>query len=474
MRKSCVPWGGLFFFRITFALYFSGALRATDWPQLLGPSRDGTSDEKGLIERIPSEGVPILWEKAIGKGYAAPSIRDGRLVYFNREGDEEAVVAVDAKTGARIWRHAYPSRYTDPYGYNNGPRCAPLISSNRVYTFGAEGRLTCLDFATGAVRWKRDTASEFQVPEAFFGVGSTPLLEGGRLIVMVGGQPDSGVVAFDPESGSPLWQSVGKSCWDGVVAIGWRGDRVYQWRGVEKLASYSSPIAATIQGRRTLLCVMRQGLAALDPTNGAVKFVRWFQSEVNDSVNAMTPVVHSDDVLISAAYYRIGSVLLHVNADGSSFQEVWRQPQSPFERNLVTGRPVEPILGMHWSQPQYVDGYLYGFTGRNEPDAFLRCVEWKTGKLMWERDESWLPHSTAHPSVMGRGSFIQADGKLIALGEGGILAIIKPNPAQCEEMGRWQVPSLGHPCWAAPVLCDKRLYLRGEDRLVCLDFGKKP
>jgi hypothetical protein len=157
-----------------------------------------------------------------------------------------------------------------------------------------------------------------------------------------------------------------------------------------------------------------------------------------------------------------------------SFEEVWRQPQNPFERDPATARFVEPVLGMHWSQPQYVDGYLYGFTGRNEPDAFLRCVEWKTGKQMWERDEQWMKHSAAQPAVMGRGSIIQADGKLIALGEGGILAILKPNPQRCEELGRWQVPSLSHPCWAGPVLSDKRLYLRGEDRLVCLDIGKRP
>ena len=118
------------------------------------------------------------------------------------------------------------------------------------------------------------------------------------------------------------------------------------------------------------------------------------------------------------------------------------------------------------------DGYLYAFSGRNEPDARFRCVEWKSGKLMWDRDESWPAHSMEQPPVYGRGSIILADGKLIALGEGGLLGLFQLNPKQDEEICRWQVPSLHHPCWAAPVLSRKKLYLRGEERLFCFDLAR--
>ena len=117
-------------------------------------------------------------------------------------------------------------------------------------------------------------------------------------------------------------------------------------------------------------------------------------------------------------------------------------------------------------------GRLYAFSGRNEPDARFRCVDFKTGELLWERDESWPAHSTPTPAVFGRGSCILADGKLIALGEGGLLGIFKPNPKQPEEICRFQVPQLHHPCWAAPVLSRGRLYLRSEDRLVCFGLAK--
>jgi hypothetical protein len=201
---------------------------------------------------------------------------------------------------------------------------------------------------------------------------------------------------------------------------------------------------------------MRQGLVSLDPTNGKVNFSFWFRSRANDSVNAMDPIVIDDLILISAAYYKVGSVLLRVAADGKTLEQVWR------------GTALE----QHWTTPILHDGFLYAFSGRNEPDARFRCVELGTAKLMWERDEQWPAHSTDKPTVYGRGSCIKADGKLIALGEGGLLGMFNLNPQRPEEVARFQVPQLHHPCWAAPVLSRKKLYLRSEDRLVCVDLAK--
>ncbi len=461
------------------ALLAASATRAADWPRFLGPRGDNTSSETNLVLRFPTNGLPIVWGRAIGTGYSAPSVRDGRLVFHHRVGGEEIVESLDAATGRAQWRHVYPSAYTDPYGYNNGPRCTPLLTSNRCYTLGAEGKLFCLELTTGKVLWQRDTATDWNVPPAFFGVGSTPLLDEGRLIVMVGGQPNAGVVALNPETGRTLWENVGQTNWQGVVTIGWRAEIPYQWSGQEKQASYSSPVAATIHGRRHLLCLTRQGLVSLNPSNGAVNFSRWFQSAANDSVNAIVPVVQDDLILLSAAYYRVGAVLLRVKPDGKSFEEVWRIPQTPMDphdRDPETGRWKQPVLELHWNTPVLRDGFLYAFSGRNEPDATFRCVEFKTGRLMWSRDERWAGHPApgahAQPAVFGRGSAVLADGKLFALGEGGLLGLFQPNSKQLEEISRWQVPSLHFPCWAAPVLAERRLYLRSEDHLVCLNVAR--
>jgi hypothetical protein len=129
------------------------------------------------------------------------------------------------------------------------------------------------------------------------------------------------------------------------------------------------------------------------------------------------------------------------------------------------------VLEVHWTTPIYHDGHLYAFSGRNEADARFRCVELRTGTLKWERDESWSARQSRTPTVYGRGAAILADGKLLVLGEGGRLGLFRANAAQPEELARWQVPSLHFPCWTGPVLAQRRLYLRSEDRLVCLDLA---
>lgn len=463
-------------------LFAAGSLHGAevleDWPQFLGPRGNNTSREVGLLDAFPKAGPSVVWQRDIGTGYSAPSVRGELLLLHHRVRDEEVVEALHPVTGKPAWRYAYPSRYQDPFGYNNGPRCSPLLTADRCYTFGAEGKLLCLELATGKLVWQRDTAKDFNVPDAFFGVGSTPILEGDKLIVMVGGQPNAGLVAFDAKTGKTLWQSVGKANWTGVTTLGGRAEVPYEWTGFEKLASYASPVAATMHGQRHIFCLMRQGLCSVNPTNGQVNFSRWFQSPANDSVNAMNPVVQDDTVLISAAYYRSGAVLLRVKPDGKSFAEVWRDPAGhpfdPADRDPATGRWKVPALELHWNTPILHDGHLYAFSGRDEPDATFRCVEFKTGKVAWSRDERWKknpPHGSQFP-VYGRGSAILADGKLFVLGEAGLLGIFKPNAKQPEELARWQAPMLGYPTWAAPILAHKRLYLRSEDKLVCLSLAK--
>jgi len=267
---------------------------ADDWPQFLGPRANGISDETGLLDKWPAHGPPLVWEKSIGTGYGAPSVLGLRLVLHHRLADEEVVECFAADTGKSLWRFGYSSHFIDPYGYNNGPRATPLLTSNLCYTFGAEGKLTCLDLQTGKLVWQRDTATDFKVPEAFFGVGSTPILEDGLLIVMVGGQPNSGVVAFDARTGQTVWESVGEANWEGKPMTGWPGVPLVHWKSWDKQASYSTPVAATIHGRRQVLCLTRQGLVSLDPKTGAVNFSFWFRSPVNDSVNAMSPLVVDD------------------------------------------------------------------------------------------------------------------------------------------------------------------------------------
>ncbi len=504
---------------------------AADWSQFLGPTADGVSTETGLIDAFPKGGLKPLFAKRIGTGYAAPSIRDGKAVVFHRasklykveEGDNfetvvkyvnaelaalkakerltvedlqkslknttrrvprgyiplpeavakhldvEVIDCLDAKTGNLIWRHAYPTGYEDPYGYNNGPRCAPLITKDRIYTYGAEGVLLCLDFATGKQLWRRDTHKDFTVIPNFFGVGSTPVLEDGLLLTMVGGQPNSGMVAFDAKTGKTVWTSTGKQTWDGTAKTGWPGEPRMIWRGQEKMASYASPVLATVHDKRVAFCLMRQGLVALDPKTGKEYFKRWFRARVNESVNASNPVVIGDQVFCSTAYSGDGSFVLKIKKDLSGYTEVW----SDYQRRVQTDNPrLDEVLGLHWMTPIVHEGNLYAFSGRNEPDASFRCVEFATGKLLWNQDEAWQKYGPPS-NKYGRGSFIQADGKLIVLGETGKLGLFALNAKKPEELAAYQVPQLRYPCWAAPAMAAKRVYLRSEAYLVCYDFAKE-
>jgi outer membrane protein assembly factor BamB len=448
------------FFAVTFVVC---AAQAADWAEFMGPSRDQTSPETGLRETLPA---PFLWEKEIGTGYSAPSVRGGVLVLHHRVDDQEVVEAMDARTGASKWKQAYGSRFTDPFGFNNGPRCTPLLTEDRCFTFGAEGALLCLDLMDGKMVWHRDTRADFNVPEAFFGVGSSPVLEGDLLIVHVGGQPNSGVVAFDAKTGKTVWENIGAKTWNGLRKVNWPGEPTINWEpghpDYEKQASYCTPVVATMHGRRVVVTVTRQGLTILDAKTGEHLLSRWFRVRQDSSVNAMTPIVKDDMVFISTAYYKGGSELLKVRKDFSGVDEVWRGTQ----------------LEIHWTRPVFASGALFAFTGRNEPDGHFRCVEFLTGKVLWDRDEGWpngghgKVRPGSEPKVFGRGSAILADQKLIALGEAGLLGIFKSDTDKLTELARWQVPGLTYPCWAAPILSEKRIYLRSEDRLICLDFAR--
>ena len=454
------------------------SVKTGDWPYFLGPEETGISAETGLIDEFPRQGPPLLWEKKIGTGYSAPSVLGNRLVIHHRPDDDgpgkEVIECVEADSGKPLWKYEYPSDFRDPYGYNNGPRCSPLLTSKYCYTFGAQGKLYCLTLDKGKEVWHRDCLKDFDVPPGFFGVGATPILEGDKLIVMVGGKPNSGMVAFDPETGKTLWQNVGKDVWDGT-STGWERLPVYKWRGNEKLSSYSSPIAATIHGKRHLLCLMRQGLVSLNPDDGSVNFKYWFRSLLRDSVNAARPVVVGDKIFLSAAY-QVGSALLEVNPNGKSYKELWRDPT-----NMMT----------HWSTSIFHDGYFYGFSGRHERGATMRCVKLSDGKIMWETDGTspvadkvkpnqitgkfqWIDTGKPAPwPFYGRGSAILADNKFIVLGERGTLAIVKVDPEKFSEVCRTSFPQITYPAWAAPVLAHKKLYLRSESHLICLDFAKK-
>src|SRR5262245_45944207 len=191
---------------LTIAVAVAIPIGAADWPQFLGPERNGVYRGPALADTWPASGPRVVWRKTVGQGFAGPAVAGKQLILFHRVGNEEVVESLDAATGMPQWRFAYPTKYRDQFGFDEGPRAVPVVTGGVIYTFGAEGQLHALDLAKGTKLWSVDTRQEFMVPQGYFGAAGSPLVEDGRVIANIGGAK-AGIVAFDAKNGKVLWTS---------------------------------------------------------------------------------------------------------------------------------------------------------------------------------------------------------------------------------------------------------------------------
>lgn len=418
-----------------------------DWPAFLGPTHNAVSTETRLSRQLPP---PLVWQFPRGAGYTSPAIVGDRLVFLHRVGDEESVECLHAETGAAQWQFRYPTDYEDRYGYNNGPRSSPVIDGSRVYTVGALGQLHCLDLAAGRLLWKLSLPAAYGARQDFFGVASTPLVEGRFLIVSVGARGGPSVVALDKETGREVWRA-----------------------GREWGPSYASPVPATFHGARRVLVFAggeskppTGGLLSIDPASGQIDFTFPWRSRTYESVNAACPVAFGPYVFISASY-RTGGTLLEVRPD-LSCRQIWSTQE----------------FSLHFNTPIHRDGFLYGFDGRNEPDASLACLEVATGKIAWRKSPEWsetfeIGGRTERVTVgTYRGSLLAVDGAFLCLGELGHLLWLDLTPQGYREVSRARLFA-ARESWTLPVLSRGLLYVvqNGRDvltgerpRLLCYDL----
>ncbi|MDX1963463.1 MAG: PQQ-binding-like beta-propeller repeat protein [Pirellulales bacterium] len=418
--------------------------KGTDWPSFLGPTGDSKSSETGLRKNWQTRPPQILWERKLHNSYGMPAISRGRCVIYDRIGNQATAICVESETGRELWTYRHPSTYIDNFGYDNGPRCAPVIDGSRVYLFGAEGMLTCLKLANGEKLWECDTAKKFNVVQNFFGVGSTPLVEGDLLLVHVGGSPPGSAID-DPQR-----LDLVKGADSAVVAFDkLTGQVKYQFS--DELASYASPVTTTLGQRRWGLMFARGGLIGFEPATGKQDFHFPWRADDLFSVNASNPVVVGDLVLISECYGP-GTAVLRIKPGG--YDVVWRDDPHPRKpKSLQT----------HWNTPIHHQGYVYGSSGRHT-SAELRCVELTTGKVQWSE------------AGLGRASLLYVEDHFVCLTENGDVLLLATNPQKFSCVATW-VPQnaatgqllLRYPAWAAPIISHGLLYVRGADRLICAD-----
>lgn len=385
--------------------------RADDWPNWRGPHHDGISRETGLLKSWPEPGPKVLWKADLGGGYASVAVAGGQSFTLTKDKDEDLVLCFDALTGKKLWEYRYSCNYADypslDKRFLTGPKTTPAVDGDRVYALGNTGRLQCLGVHDGKLVWERDLLklADRKCPE--YGYCNSPFIVGDRLYLSPGGQKGNSLACLDKKDGRVIWQSLDDR-------IGW-----------------ATPILITVESVPQLVYFTGNGAVAVSPDDG--QFLWRHDWKTAFDINAATPI-YADGCLFISSSYGVGGALLRLKAKGSP-EVIWKNQ----------------AMANHFSTSVLYQGHLYGFSTDR-----LRCVEFQTGKVKWDK------------SGLGKGSLLIADGHLIVLGEEGTLVLAEATPKEYVEKARWQ--ALEGRCWSVPVLANGTLYLRNEKRLMAVDL----
>lgn len=402
------------------------------WPQWRGPTHDGISAEAGIAEQWPNEGPPVLWARDIGQGYSAFIAVDDKVYTQTQTLYEQAVICLDADTGQQRWSY----RYGWPYeggGLYPGPRATPTWYEKRIYFAAPDGTVGCLNAADGTLVWSKNPKQQYHGQGTDFGCACSPLVIDDKVIIPVGGKSAS-VVALDAKTGETVWKS---------------GDAP---------ASYCTPVPILFQGRRHVVTLLENSLAAFDLKGGQRLWNLEFSQGYDE--HAASPLYREPDLFIASPFHS-GAKLFRISDP---------PPQSKIARGELQVKSV-------WENPKFsndvassvlLNGYVYGFDLKdaqsrlNRPSrGEFRCLEFATGEVQWSTDK------------VGQANIIVADGKLILFNDNGELILAKADPEQFTELARSTV-FRDEICWTPPALHRGRLFLRTQTHAVCLSLGDKP
>jgi outer membrane protein assembly factor BamB len=390
-------WGGLL---------VSMPAAAADWPQWLGPARDGVASQDEQLAPWGEDGPREAWRVPGGGGYAGMAIADGRLFTAYARGDEEWAVALDAVSGKELWQVLLGPVFREQAG-GPGPRSTPTVDGDRVYVLGAQGYLHALRVADGKSLWSVDYRGRFDAETPQFGFAGSPLIEGDLLVVEVGGGRGKQVAALDKMTGETVWTA-----------------------GDDK-AGYASPIGLSLDRRRQVVVFGGSGLAGIDLKDGKVLWTYPWRTEYD--ISAATPVWVAPDRLFISTGYDTGGTLIRL--EGNRASQVWKNRE----------------LRNHFATSISYGGYLYGFD-----ESTLKCVDLKDGSRVWRQ------------RGFGKGSLIIAGGYLVVLGDKGNLVLAEAAPTAYRQVASAQV--LQGRCWVVPSVAGGRLYVRDDQEIVCLDL----
>ncbi len=439
---------------LSLALFLLAAgVRGDDWPQWLGPRRDGVWRETGIVDRFPTNGPPVRWRVPVRAGYVGPAVADGRLYLLDRAAGktperkpggpritsipgDERVLCLDARTGSNLWEHTYPCDYR--IAYPSGPRATPLVAGNRVFTLGAMGDLRCLDAGSGRLIWNVSFPTNYHLDEPpIWGWSAAPVLEGNRLLCLVGG-PETGVVAFDRDTGRELWHAV-----------------------TTKEVGYAPPMIYEIGGKRQLVIWHPEAVSGLDPADGRVLWTQPYPAEgkpQRPEVTVATPRFDGRWLFVSSFYH--GSLMLEPSA--SDVRVVW---------NRHSSKQSEMDAGLHtvMCTPVFHDGWIYGVCGFGE----LRCLEAKTGDRKWETYDA-----TGGASGLFANAFLVEQGDRCWIwNDHGELILARLAPTGYTELSRAKLldtieNTRGRDVlWCHPAFANRQAYMHNGRELICISLA---
>ncbi|PYI89000.1 MAG: pyrrolo-quinoline quinone [Verrucomicrobia bacterium] len=436
--------------RLYLALFYLNAtVYADDWPQWLGPQRDGIWRETGIVQKFPTSGPPVQWRTPIGGGYAGPAVAKGRVYVTDRllapkssnpsnpfqRGEipgSERVLCLNETDGKILWKHEYECPYN--FAYPAGPRTTPVVHDRKVYTLGAEGHLFCLDADSGKVLWSREFKKDFRAETPVWGFSANPLLDGNKLICLVGG-PGSVAVAFDKDSGNELWRAL-----------------------TAKEPGYAPPMIFEASGKRQLIIWHPESVNSLDPETGKVYWSHPFM--VKSGLTIPMPRKSGDYLLVSSFYN--GSLMLRLDREKRAATEVWRG-KSNSERNTDT---LHSII----ATPFISDGYIYGACSYGQ----FRCLKADTGERVWE---TFVP--TGGKEERWATAFIVMNGdRFFLANEKGDLIIAKLSPKGYEEISRAHLleptnTMANRPVvWCHPAFANRCIYWRNDKEIICASLAE--
>ncbi len=439
---------------LSLALLTAATLRADDWPQWLGPQRDGIWREQGIVDAFPKDGPKYRWRKPLGGGYSGPAVANGRVYVTDRQlasgaanpndpfqrgkiPGSERVVCLDEKTGETLWVHEYPSDYT--VSYAAGPRATPTADDGRVYTVGVEGNLFCLDAAKGTVLWSKDFKTDYHAKTQTWGFASPVLIDGERAICITGGA-EASAVAFDKKTGKELWRAV-----------------------PAKEAGYAPPMIYTLAGVRQLIIWTGNGITALKPESGEVLWSHPWQ--LRFALAVPTPRKVGENKLFFTSFYN-GSLLLKVSPENKTPEILW-QSAKVSEKDTDKLNSIMPT-------PVIVDDIIYGVCSYSE----LRALKVSTGERIWETRQ---PTTNGKNLRWGNAFLIPQGDRYFLFNEAGELILAKLSPKGYEELDRMKLleptnkdARTRNVVWVHPAFANGHVLVRNDKEIISVDLRAKP